>query len=156
MLYFRRLPTFMRIARIVGLLCFLTALVLVGWIGITGLPFDLHAEREFQRICAIAISLVPLGTAFSFPSTTYISHLRSPGTRAFALHSWQQQARTIALLAALPICALTLAYFIPWSPFADELSLALTVVAMVVDVGAYAWAASRPANPAERHSPSGQ
>jgi hypothetical protein len=154
--YFRRLPLFMRIARMVGLLCFLPALVLLAWIGVTGLPFDLPAEGEFQHLLVIAASLVPLGTAFSFPSTAYISYLRSAGSRASPFRSWQQQARAIALLAVLPICALALVFIAPGSALLLQVSWALTVIAAVGNVVASIWIASRSAKSAEQHPSSGQ
>jgi hypothetical protein len=150
------LPPFMRIARMAGLLCLLATLVLLVWIGVTGLPFDLHAEGQFQHLLVIAASLFPLGTAFIFPSTAYISYIRSGGSRASPFHSWQQQARAIGLLAVLPICALALAFLAPGSALLVQVSWALTVAAAVGNVVASIWIASQSANPADQHSSSGQ
>jgi hypothetical protein len=143
---FRGLPPFLRLTRLLGLLCILTSMVLAGWMLATALVSHFAAAAgDFQRlhILGIVFSLLVLGIAFTFLSNAYRSHERSPDTTGFPFHSWQEQARFTALLAALPICAFVLALVVPPDPF-GLIAWLVAFVALVVCIMAYARAASWP------------
>jgi len=53
------------------------------------------------------------GGACSCTVTTYSTRFRRPDGEPFPLGSWQSQLRAILLLAALPLCALVVALYIP-------------------------------------------
>jgi hypothetical protein len=110
---FRRLPPLVRIARPLGGLFVLISLVLLGWMLVTRLPD--HLSLGMFRLVNIAVSLSALGSALNLYAINYGRRFRTTGVEDFPLSSWQNQARTIALLAALPICALALALFVPSS-----------------------------------------
>lgn len=92
---FRRLPLLLRIAKTAALLCVLIVLVLLGWMQVTGHPYPPVAVG-FQLVLLFALILRSPGAVFDFPLNAYASRWRSAST-------WQQRARVIALLAALPI-----------------------------------------------------
>jgi hypothetical protein len=141
---FRGLPPFLRLTTLVGVICGLTCLVLVGLMLITALFPSFAAEGAFARahLPPLAVSLLTLSYAFSFLSRAYLSHEHSPDTRGFPFHTWQEQARTTALLAALPLCALVLA-LVPLAPFA-LISALVGGGAAAVNLWTLLWAASWP------------
>jgi len=135
---FRRLPPLLRVASIVGLLCFLAAIGLLIHFLTTGLD----ADRGAGRVVAIAGNLLLLGLACSFVAISYTTRFRGPDRAPpFPLDSWQNQARAIALLALLPLCGIALALSLPPASMASSMLAAvvwgavpLAIFAMVLSL----------------------
>jgi hypothetical protein len=112
MLNFRRLPLFLRVVGILGLLLALASLVMFSALVvsfITGGGVSRQGLANDPRLFVIPLNLSMLGLACSFAVNGYRPRFRQPNQRPFPLDSWQSQARAIALLAALPLCAIALA-----------------------------------------------
>jgi hypothetical protein len=139
---FRGLPPFLRFTTLMGVLCLLTSLVLLGWMAVTAhIPaFAAGGDLSHTHLLAMAMSLLALGLAFSFLSIAYRSHEHSPDAIGVPVRSWQEQARITALLTALPLWAFVLA-LVPADPF-PVISSLVSAVAGGVNLWAYAWIAS--------------
>jgi hypothetical protein len=129
MLNLRRLPLFLRVVGILGLLLALAALVmflalLVSFIA--GGDVSRQGLGNDPRLLVTALNLCMLSLACSFAVNGYRTSFRQPNRRPFPLDSWQSQARAIALLAALPFCAIALAAVI--SPTQDAAVLILFAI----------------------------
>jgi hypothetical protein len=148
MLPFRSLPPFLRLTTVLGTLFILTALALLVRLQVTLLQGDM-SDTEFHRTFAITMSLLPLSLAFVFPAHVYAARLRSGAGRAPLPGTWQLDARSIALLSVLPLCALVLALFVPFSPRGYVFPLWLSVGALLVNGASLVWARYRAANPAK-------
>jgi hypothetical protein len=136
MRYFRRLPPLLRVASIVGLLFVLTDLALLILL-INSFVMDLlssspHASRGVSRVGAIALNLSLLSLACSIVVNSYSRRFRQPDRGPFPLGSWQSQVRAILLLSALPLCAITLALFIPPTFLAFGVVFLLSLLALFV------------------------
>lgn len=113
---FRRLPPFLRVVSVLGLLFPLTALVLGGaslMAFSTSLASSTQPPMDILRISAIGMNLGLLGGACTVVLLAYATRLRQAGRGARPLPSWRSQALTLGLLAALPLCAIVLAVVIP-------------------------------------------
>lgn len=112
MLNFRRLPLFLRVVGILGLLLALASLVMFSALlvsFITGGVVSRQVLANDPRLLVSALNLGMLGLACSFAVNGYRTRFRQPNRRPFPLDSWQSQARALAFLAALPLCAIALA-----------------------------------------------
>ena len=141
---FRRLPPLLRVASLLGLLFPVASLtLLVSWL-VTSLPSFSRSppEPDFGR-GLFALNLGLLGGACSCVVTTYSTRFRRPDRGPFPLGSWQSQMRAIVLLAALPLCALALALFIPPTPpalfLASLLDIAISLLGAMVLLAAFVW-----------------
>jgi hypothetical protein len=153
MRYFRRLPPLLRVASILGLLFPLASLALLVSVLVTSLPSFLQSPAGFNQSSAgfdrgvvIALNLGAIGGACSTAVNTYSTRFRQPAQGPFLLSSWQSQARAIGLLAALPLCALALAVFIPPTSFAFGLVVLITFLAAVALVVANILTLASPAS----------
>jgi hypothetical protein len=72
---------------------------------------------------------------------TYSLRFRRPQGGTFPLESWQSQVQAIALLAALPLCALAVALLLPPGFLALFVAIGITLVAAVVLLVAHVSAA---------------
>lgn len=136
MRFFRGLPPFLRVVWVLGLLFPLTALavLVVGFITYwSSIPL-LTLTMNDSRVTPIGLNLTMLGLACSAVINTYIKRSRQPDREAFPLDSWQRQARAIALLAALPLCGLTLAAVIPPNQAAFVVVYPITVIGILVQI----------------------
>ena len=142
MRHFRRLPPFLRAVSILGLLLPIAALAL--WIPamITKIPsMALSVPLALwgsDRILGVVLNLITLSGACTFVISTYSARFRQPDRTPVLLNSWQSQARTLALLAALPLCALVLILVIPTDSLAFLLALALSTLAVFMPLVAFA------------------
>jgi peptidoglycan/LPS O-acetylase OafA/YrhL len=112
MLNLRQLPLFLRVVGILGLLFPLASLVILlamVVLFITGGDVSRQRLANDPRLIVSVVNLNMLGLACGFAVNRYRTRFRQPNRRPFPLDSWQSQARTIALLAALPLCAIALA-----------------------------------------------
>lgn len=152
MRYFRRLPPLLRVAGILGVLFPFASIVLLVALIIRSLPAFRHLMSlstippfpvDFFRMLVIGANLGMLGGACVFAISTYSTRLRRPDRRPFLLDSWQGQVRAIALLAALPLCAIALALVIPPTLLAASvlifLAFAVSALAALVLVAANFW-----------------
>jgi hypothetical protein len=142
MQHFRGLPLFLRTTQVAALLCSLTALLLLGW-GYFALS-PAYPGSPFLHTMTIALSLVLLGGAFLFPNTLYATRLyyirqRSPEVQTVPPRSWQSQVWPLALLAALPVAALTLAFVVPPSRSSGSWIFTLLIAGGCLDIVAIFW-----------------
>ncbi len=141
---FRRLPPLLRVASLLGLLFPVASLtLLVSWL-VTSLPsFSRSPPEPDFGPGLFALNLGLLGGACSCVVTTYRTRFRRPDRGPFPLGSWQSQMRAIVLLAALPLCALALALFIPPTPPAlflvSLLDIAISLLGAMVLLAAFVW-----------------
>jgi peptidoglycan/LPS O-acetylase OafA/YrhL len=108
----RHLPLFLRVVRIVGLLLALASLAMLSAMVvsfITGGDVSRQRLANDPRLLVSALNLNMLSLACNFAVNGYRTRFRQPNRRPFPLDSWQRQARAIAVLAALPLCAIALA-----------------------------------------------
>ncbi len=147
MRYSRRLPPLLRAASILGVLFPLVSLVLLVTLLIKMPSTFPQLPRDFFRVMAIALNLGLLSGACSFAIGTYRTRFRRLDTRPFPLDSWQSQLLAILLLAALPLCAITLAVVIPPPPavFGPAFpvfvfaSFAVSMLGALVLIAAHLW-----------------
>lgn len=129
MLNFRRLPRFLHVVSTLGLLLDLASLVMFSALlvsFITGGVVSRQGLANDPRLLVIALNLGMLGLACTFAVNGYRTRFRQPNRGPFPLDSWQRQTRAIALLAALPLCAIALAAVI--SPTQDAAVLMLYAI----------------------------
>lgn len=137
--YFRHLPPLLRVASILGMLLPIASIALLGPALIAkALSFPL-ALSDFIRILGVAMNLNLLGLACAHVVNTYSERFRHPDRGTFPLNSWQNQARSLALLATLPLCALVLTLVIPLDSFAFLLASVTTILAAIILVVTYSW-----------------
>lgn len=139
---FRRLPSLLRVASILGLLLSLASLVLfvaMFVVFITSRQSSLQPPADPMRTDVIALNLGMLAGACIFAVNAYRTRFRQTDRRSFRLDSWQSQLRAIGALATLPLCALTLAVVIPQGDVAFLLTSAVSMLAALVLLGAYLW-----------------
>lgn len=135
MLNFRRLPPFLRIVNALGLLFVITALIMWAALFIANPLSSLLEPPNDSRVIIISVNLVLLSAACSGVVNTYAKRVRQPDAEPFPLDSWQRQALAIALMGALPLCAIILAALISPAGFLFGLVFALSVLAVVVFLG---------------------
>jgi hypothetical protein len=102
---------------IVGVVLPLAALALLAQNLLTRLA-TAASPADSTRVQAIASTLFLLGLCCTVVVATYRARVRPPGRGPFPLDSWQRQGRTLLVLAALLLCALTWAVLIPVSTLA--------------------------------------
>jgi len=143
MRYFRRLPPLLRVASLLGLLFPLASMVLLVALIIMSLPTFPQLPVDFFRVLVIGANLGMLSGACAFAISAYSTRFRRPDRGPFLLDSWQSQVRAIALLAALPLGAITLALVTPPTLLAAFglvfLAFAVSALAALVLVAAHLW-----------------
>jgi hypothetical protein len=107
-----RVPPFLRVVRILGLLFPLAGLALAGFAVVVRFSSG-QWPLDPYRGPLILVNLNILGLACVSAVANYQTRFRPPGIGPFPLHSWQSRMRFIAVVAALPICSLVLAVVIP-------------------------------------------
>ena len=132
MRYYRRhrqLSLFLRVAHILGLLLILASLAQSTMMVFHLQPFPLLAGVNGSRMELVALDVGLLGLAVIATLSAYQSRhmiMRLPPT------SWQSQARTMVLLAVLPLCGLILALFIPPTRSIYGIAFAVSLLAIFV------------------------
>jgi hypothetical protein len=137
---FRRLPPLLRITGILGLLLALTS---VGLLTQAFLPGLSSFPNWPLRTSVIGMNLGMLGAACSVVVQTYSKRFRKPDMSPLPLHSWKSQLWALALVAALPLCALALAVAIPPTESAFSLVMLIATLAAFALLGANIWALDR-------------
>ncbi len=118
---FRRLPPLLRVVYGLGLLVIIAGLILFIVL--------IVSHMVFIAMVFIAMNLTMLGQACFIVVYTYT---HSPDSRLFPLHSWRSQAIAIALLAALPLCAIILTASIP---SAKDTAQVVGIISLIEAVG---------------------
>jgi hypothetical protein len=145
--YFDRLPPLLQVACILGLMLLLAAAVVAYFAPIV-FVFALIASQSSAsppwyldpiRLFVIALNLGALGVACFFAVNSYSRRFRRPDRGPFPLDSWQSQLRIIALLAALPLCAVVVVLVLPLGQPADFLAIGITLLAWGALLAAYVW-----------------
>lgn len=155
MRYFRRMPPLLRVASILGVLFPLASMILLVPLLIRGLStisqlMDRSTSTQvpqlpvdFFRMLVIGQNLSILGLACVFIISAYSMRFRRRDGGPFLLDSWQSQVRAIALLAALPLCAIILALVttqtLPLTFVFIPLACAISVFAVLVILVASFW-----------------
>lgn len=142
---FPRLPWPVRVVRVLGPLCLLSACLLVG--SLVG-PILSTLSLDSWRILTIALNLFILALTYFAINHRYragIPPIPQPDMGPVPLTSWQKQARAVALWTALPLCALALAIFIPVTSRAFQFVFPVSILAAVMAgvVGLIAWESRR-------------
>jgi hypothetical protein len=141
MLNFRRLPLLLRGVTILGLLLALASIVLGtlllgSQVLMWGLPY-LQTSVDRSRMLAAGLNLGLLSGICSLLVAISSRRSRLPDPASFPLGSWQSQLLALALLAALPVGALALTFFLAPSPQDFVLISAMTLVAAILLLVAY-------------------
>lgn len=139
---FRRLPSLLRVASILGLLFSIASLVLFVAsfvVFFTSRRSSLQPPVDSWRTDNIALNLGMLGGACIFAINAYRTRFRQMDRRSFRLNSWQSQLQTIGALAMLPLCAIMLDVIIPQNDLAFLLASAVSMLAASALIGAYLW-----------------
>jgi hypothetical protein len=134
MRYFRRMPPLLRVVSILAVLFPLASGGLLVALLMRSLPTFPQLPVDFSRVTIIAMNLGMLGGACTFALSAYSTRLRWPDWRPFLLDSWQRQVRAIAMLAALPLVAITLALVTLVIPTTLLAAMGLIVLASAVSV----------------------
>src|SRR5215831_10720533 len=137
MRYFRHLPPLLRVMSILALLLSLASIALFLGLLIPLLPFFPGWPVAATPALGIGLSLGLLSGACSFVVSVYTRRFRRPGSRPYPLASWQSQVQWWWALAALPLCALTLAVFLPQTPLLGFVLAVLTLLAALVYLAAW-------------------
>jgi hypothetical protein len=116
----------------------LTALLI--YLLLTRLSSSAPSPVGSSRLWIIALNLGALGWFYFLVVQTYSVRLRQLGMGPFPLNSWQNQARMLVLMAALPLCALALAVVIPPTQRAFEVVFPISIVGAFVSLGVCLWA----------------
>jgi hypothetical protein len=95
------------------------------------------------RTVGIALNLGILSGACSFVVNNYTLRFRRAGRGSYPLDSSQSQVRWLLVLAALPLCTLALAVFLPRTPLLNLVLVAPTLLAILVNLAAWVYAADR-------------
>ncbi len=134
MRFFRGLPPFLRVVWVVGLLFPVASFLLLILLNLYWSPFHV-SQANFGHTVGIVLNLAMLGWACSVVAGAYNARLRQPGRRRqIPLDSWQRQALAIALLAALPLCAIILAAVIPPNQIAFMVVFPITWIGALVQL----------------------
>ena len=134
------LPPLMRVLSLFGLLFILAGTALWGF---TYLSSSRPLFLDTNRVQAIFINLVFLSLACTLTVQTYRTRLSQPDRGPLYLSSWQSQMRFIALVAALPMCAIVLAFVIPPTAGAFTIIYPISILGGVVVVVASIWMIDR-------------
>ena len=133
MRYFRRLSPFSRVTGALGFLLILASLALATVSLITSWSSYPHFSADSSRTELVAIDLGLLGLVF-FTVLNNGTMRRQLDRRPYPFASWQSQTRIIMLLAAFPLCALTLAIFIPPTLSVYGIAFGASVLAAIVSL----------------------
>ncbi len=136
---FRRLPPLLRVASILGLLFSLAPIAAIMVVLIASLSSSPQSGVYATRVAVIVGNLGVLSGACSVAVQTYSTRFRQPDRGPLPLASWQSRMRAIFLAAALPICALALAVFIPPTQSAFEIVFPVSIIGAVVLLAASLW-----------------
>jgi hypothetical protein len=143
MRYARRLPPLLRVMNILGLLFILMAVVAL----LAGAPI-FHGSFQWSpmqahRATGIVFTLLALSLACTFVVSNYTLRFRRAGRPSYPLDSWPSQVRWWLLLGTLPLCVLALAVVLPRTPLFDFVLAVLTVLAMLLNLAAWVYAADK-------------
>ncbi len=148
--HFRRLPPFLQVVSILGpLLPTASLAVLIPTITARILSLPLSAPLalwDSVHTVWIALNLTLLGGACTIVVNTYRARFRHPDRGPFPLSSWQSQARTLALLAALPLCALALTIASPPDSLTSFFAGIFSVFGALIMLMASIWALAEALN----------
>ncbi len=133
MRYFRRLSPFSRVAGALGFLLILASLALASVSLVTSWMSYPHFSADSSRTELVALDLGLLGLVF-FTVLNNHTVRRQLDRRPFPSDSWQGQIPIIMLLAAFPLCALTLAIFIPPTLSVYGVAFGASVLAAMVSL----------------------
>lgn len=126
---FPRLPSLLRVVRLLGLLCLLASSVLFWELFFR---FLRSLSADSWRVLMIALNLLVLSGACFTAVRAYRARFRQPEGEPFPLGSWQSQVRAVLLVTAVLLCALALAVFIPPTSAAFGLVFPASMIAFVV------------------------
>ncbi len=155
---FRRLPPFLRIVSVVGLLFIIGSLILFVANFFAFLVFHmsfhpailLALEPPYDfRALVISVNLCLLSLACSAVVNTYTRRFRQPDQGPLPLSSWRSQARWLALIGALPLCAIILALAISPAATLFGLVFGVSLLGALLFLGAF-LAMISPASPVLR------
>ena len=143
---YHRLPPLLRVASILGLVFALTSLLLlvaslasfIASRAASSLP-----PMDSFRVLVIAQNVGVLSGACTFTVNAYSARFRPAAREPYLLDGWRRQARAIALLAALPLCAVMLAIVISPDSILFMLTFAVSGLAAFTVLAATLWAAVR-------------
>ncbi len=150
---FRRLPSLLRVASIVGTLFPLAGIALMANSYVTGQSSSPPAYWDSGRTGVIALNLVWLSMACTFVAIAYSTGVRQPGLGPFPLGSWQSQVRAILLLSALPFCGIALALIIPPTSRAFGVVFIIFLLASIVLLAAFVALAAGTASSGPMRTP---
>ena len=139
---YRRLPPLLRVASVLGLVFALTSLlvfVVSLVVFIASWAASSPPSMESYRQTEIAVNLGILGGACTFTVNAYSARFRPGAREPFLLDGWRRQARSILMLAALPLCAITLAIVISPDSIVFVLTFAVSVFGAGTLLVAYFW-----------------
>jgi hypothetical protein len=143
MRYFRHLPPLLRVMSLVGLLLPLTSIVVLLGLLNTLLPSFPQWPVAADPVLGIALNLGLLGGVCSYVVGAYTLRFRRPGSGSYPLALWQSQVRWWCALAALPLCGLAVAVFLPPTPLVGFVLPVLYLLALGVYVAALVYAADK-------------
>ncbi|HEX8727628.1 MAG TPA: hypothetical protein VF739_03340 [Ktedonobacterales bacterium] len=86
------------------------------------------------RFMVIALNLGVLGLGGFLVVHVYNSRVRQPTREPFLLETWQGQVKTLFALAAVPVCAITLAIAIPPTARAFQVVFPASIIGVFVCV----------------------
>jgi hypothetical protein len=139
--YFRRLPPLLQVAGILGLLFPLAGLALAGFAVVVRFSSGQWPLDYSSHGALIVVNLVMLAGACSFAVNSYSVRFRRPQAGTFPLESWQSQVWAIALLAALPLCALAMMLLLSPGDPAFLLAIGISLLGVFANMLALVWAA---------------
>ena len=139
---YHRLPPLLRVASILGLVFALTSLLLlvasfasfIASRAASSLP-----PTEAFRVMVIAQNVGVLSGACTFTVNAYSARFRPTAREPYLLDGWWRQARAIGVLAALPLCAITLAIVISPASIVVVLAFAASLFGAGALLVAYFW-----------------
>ena len=153
MRYFPRLPPFLRVVSVVALLLSISSLVLFVAPFLTlWSPFHLAflpQTPDTYRVDVIAANDIVLSLVCGALLNTYTRRFRQPDQAPFPLSSWRSQARWLALMGTLPLCAIILAVVISPAVTLFGLVFGVSLLGALLFLGAY-LAMLSPASPVLR------
>lgn len=143
MRYYRHLPPFLRVVSVFGLALLISSLVLfvalfAFFVGNhVGMTSRWPEPPDDSRVSVIGLNMLLLGNACTAVVNTYTKRFRQPSQGPLPLTSWQSQARAIALMAMLPLCAIVLAALISPARTLFGLVFAVSLLAAIALLGAH-------------------
>lgn len=139
MRYFRRLPPQLRAFSVAGLLLPLAGIaLLVPMLFARSLALP-PALADYARIPGLALNLMIIGGGLTLVVNGYTTRFHVTEGALYPFATWRSQARTAALLALLPLCALLLMYAAPAASPAFHAAPTVTILGAIVLVIAYQY-----------------